>query len=134
MARRLWRRLRRRRFISGSAEFVVQHRRRRRRSISGLARKGIAASGGNPRHRDALLQFPDGPLMSLLTGCTSYLALVLVIPLAIRLIRPQNAIPTIVAISIVIHLAATLAGAAWLGELDYWQAAAVYWFATVILI
>jgi hypothetical protein len=72
--------------------------------------------------------------MSLLTGCTSYLALVLVIPLAIRLIRPQNAIPPIVAISVVIHLAATLAGAAWLGELDYWQAAAVYWFATVILI
>jgi hypothetical protein len=72
--------------------------------------------------------------MSLLTGCMSYLALVLVIPLAIRLTRPQKAIPTIVTIAIVIHLAATLAGAAWLGELDYWQAAAVYWFATVILI
>jgi hypothetical protein len=72
--------------------------------------------------------------MSLLIGCMSYLALVLVIPLAIRLTRPQNAIPMIIVIAIVIHLAGTLAGAAWLGELDYWQAAAVYWFATVILI
>ena len=56
------------------------------------------------------------------------------IPLAIRLTRPQNAIVMIIAIAIVIHLAGTLAGAAWLGELDYWQDAAVYWFATVILI
>ena len=72
--------------------------------------------------------------MSLLIGCMSYLALVLVIPPAIRLIRSQNAIPMILAIAIVIHLAGTLAGAAWLGELDYWQSAAVYWFATVILI
>jgi hypothetical protein len=72
--------------------------------------------------------------MSLLIGCMSYLALVLAIPLAIRLVRPQNAIPTIIIIAIVVHLAGTLAGAAWLGELDYWQAAAVYWFATVILI
>ena len=45
------------------------------------------------------------------------------IPLAIRLIRPQNAIPTIIAIAMVIHLLGTLAGAAWLGELDYWQSA-----------
>ncbi len=72
--------------------------------------------------------------MSLLTGCLSYLVLVLVIPLAIRLIRPQNAIPTIIAIAIGVHLAGTLAGVALLGELDYWQDAAVYWFATVILI
>jgi len=72
--------------------------------------------------------------MSLLIGCMSYLVLVLAIPLAIRLIRPQNAIPMIIAIAIVIHLAGTLAGAAWLGELDYLQAAALYWFATVILI
>jgi len=72
--------------------------------------------------------------MSLLTGCMSYLTLVLAVPLAIRLARPQNAIPMILTIAIVIHLAGTLAGAAWFGELDYWQAAAVYWFATVILI
>jgi hypothetical protein len=72
--------------------------------------------------------------MSLLTGCMSYLALLLAVPLAIRVARPQNAIPMIITIAIVIHLAGTLAGAAWLGELDYWQAAAVYWFATVILI
>lgn len=72
--------------------------------------------------------------MSLLTGCMSYLALVVAVPLAIRLIRPQNAIPMIFALAIVVHLAGTLAGAAWLGALDYWQAAAVYWFATVILI
>ena len=72
--------------------------------------------------------------MSLLIGCISFLTLALVIPPAIRLIRPQNAIPTIIAIAIVIHLLGTLAGAAWLGELDYWQSAAVYWFATVILI
>ena len=72
--------------------------------------------------------------MSLLIGCISFLALALVIPLAIRLTRPQNAIPMIVAIAMVIHLLGTLAGAAWLGELDYWQSAAVYWFATVILI
>lgn len=72
--------------------------------------------------------------MSLLIGCLSYLALLGVIPVAIRLTRPQNAIPTIIAIAIVIHLLCTLAGAAWLGELDYWQSAAVYWFATVILI
>jgi hypothetical protein len=72
--------------------------------------------------------------MSLLIGCISFLALALAIPLAVRLIRPQNAIPTIIAIALVIHLLATLAGAAWLGELDYWQCAAVYWFTTVILI
>jgi hypothetical protein len=72
--------------------------------------------------------------MSLLIGCISFLALALVIPLAVRMIRPRNAIPTIIAIAMVIHLLATMAGAAWLGELDYWQDAAVYWFATVILI
>jgi hypothetical protein len=72
--------------------------------------------------------------MSLLVGCIGFLALALVIPLAIRLIRPQNAIPTIIAIAMVIHLLSTLAEAAWPGELDYWQSAAVYWFATVILI
>ena len=72
--------------------------------------------------------------MSLLIGCMSYLALVLAVAPAIRLTRPQNAIPMIIAIAIVIHLLGTLAGAAWLGELDYWQSAAVYWFATVILI
>jgi hypothetical protein len=72
--------------------------------------------------------------MSLLIGCISFLALALVIPMAIRLTRPQNAIPMIIAIAMAIHLLATLAGAAWLGELDYWQSAAVYWFATVILI
>ncbi len=72
--------------------------------------------------------------MSLLIGCISFLALAGVIPLAVRLIRPRNAIPTIIAIAMVIHLLATMAGAAWLGELDYWQDAAVYWFATVILI
>jgi len=73
-------------------------------------------------------------MMSLLIGCMSFLALVLVIPLAIRLARPQNAIPMIIAVAMVIHLLGTLAGAAWLDELDYWQDAAVYWFATVILI
>ncbi len=72
--------------------------------------------------------------MSFLIGCMSFLGLVLVTPLAIRLVRPQNAIPMILGIAIVIHLAGTWAGAAWLGELDYWQDAAVYWFATVILI
>ena len=72
--------------------------------------------------------------MSLLIGCISFLALVLAIPLAIRLIRPRNAIPTIMAIAIVIHLVGAWTGAAWLGELDYWQAAAVFGFATVILI
>jgi hypothetical protein len=72
--------------------------------------------------------------MSLLVGCIGFLALALVIPLAIRLIRPQNAIVTIIAIAMVIHVLGSLAGAAWLGELDYWQSAAVYWFATVILI
>jgi hypothetical protein len=40
----------------------------------------------------------------------------------------------IVAIAIAIHLAGTLAGTVWLGELDYWQDAAVYWFAMVILV
>ena len=72
--------------------------------------------------------------MSLLIGCMSFLVLVLVIPPAIRLARPQNAIPMILAIAVVIHVAGTLVGASWLGQLDYWQAAAVYWFATVILI
>jgi hypothetical protein len=72
--------------------------------------------------------------MSLLIGCMNFLALDLAIPLAIRWIQTQNAIPTIVALAMVIHLLGTLTGAAWLGELDYWQSAAVYWFATVILI
>ena len=72
--------------------------------------------------------------MSLLIGCMSFLALALVIPLAIRWSRPPNAIPIILAIALVIHLLGAVGGAAWLGELDYWQNAAVYWFATVILI
>jgi hypothetical protein len=72
--------------------------------------------------------------MSLLIGCMSFLALVLAIPLAIRSTRTQNAIVMILGIAVVIHLLGTLAAAAWLRELDYWQAAAVYWFATVILI
>jgi hypothetical protein len=72
--------------------------------------------------------------MSFLVGCIGVAVLGLVVPLAIRLIRPANAIPMIIAIAIVVHLVGTVAGAAWLGELDYWQSAAVYWFATVILI
>ncbi len=72
--------------------------------------------------------------MSLLVGCISFLALLVLIPLAIRLIRPNNAIPMIMGVAILNHLAGTAAGAAWLAELDYWQSAAVYWFATVILI
>jgi len=72
--------------------------------------------------------------MSLLIGCMSFLALALVVPAAMRLTRPQNAIPMIVSIAFAVHVAGTLAGAAWLVDLDYWQDAAVYWFATVILI
>jgi hypothetical protein len=72
--------------------------------------------------------------MSLLIGCMSFLALAVAIPVAIRLARPQNAIPMILAIAIAMHLAGTWAGAAGLGALDYRQEAAVYWFATVILI
>ena len=72
--------------------------------------------------------------MSFLVGCISFMALAVVVPAAIRTIQRRNAIVMIIAIAIVIHLAGTFAGAAWLGELDYWQSAALYWFATVILI
>jgi hypothetical protein len=38
------------------------------------------------------------------------------------------------ATAMTIHVAGTIAGAFFLTELDYWQSASLYWFATVILI
>jgi hypothetical protein len=40
----------------------------------------------------------------------------------------------IIAFAIAIHVAGTIAGVAVLGELNYWQSAAPYWFATIILL
>jgi hypothetical protein len=72
--------------------------------------------------------------MSLLVGLISFAALVIVVPLVVRLSRQRNAIGTIIASAVTIHIAGTIAGAMLLAELDYWQAAAVYWFATIVLL
>jgi hypothetical protein len=72
--------------------------------------------------------------MSLLVGLISFAALVIVVPLVVRLSRQRNAIGTIIASAVTIHIAGTIAGAMLLAELDYWQAAALYWFATIVLL
>jgi hypothetical protein len=72
--------------------------------------------------------------MSLLVGLISFVALAILVPIAIR-IRPQrNAIVTIFALAMAVHVAGTVTGAILLPELDYWQNAAPYWFATIILL
>ena len=72
--------------------------------------------------------------MSLLVGLISFVALAIIVPIAIR-IRPQrNAIVTIIALAMAVHVVGTVAGAVLLPELDYWQNAAPYWFATIILL
>ena len=72
--------------------------------------------------------------MSLLVGLISFVVLAIVVPIVIR-IRPQrNAIGTIIVLAIVVHAAGTALGAVRLPELDYWQSAAPYWFATIILL
>jgi hypothetical protein len=72
--------------------------------------------------------------MSLLVGLISFAVLAVVVPVIARIHQQRNAIVTIIAAALVIHVAGTIAGAMLLTELDYWQNAAPYWFATVILI
>ena len=72
--------------------------------------------------------------MSLLVGLISFAALAVVVPVIARIRQQRNAIVTIIAAALVIHVAGTIAGALLVAELDYWQSAALYWFATVILI
>jgi hypothetical protein len=52
----------------------------------------------------------------------------------VRISQRRNAIGMIITVAMAIHVAGTIAGAVLLAELDYWQSAALYWFATVILI
>jgi hypothetical protein len=72
--------------------------------------------------------------MSLLVGLLSFVVLAVVIPVVVRLSPWRNAIGIIMAAAMAIHVAGTIAGAFFLAELDYWQSAALYWFATVVLI
>jgi len=72
--------------------------------------------------------------MSLLVGLISFAVLAVVVPVIARIRQQRNAIVTIIAAALIIHVAGTIAGALLLAELDYWQSAALYWFATVILI
>ena len=72
--------------------------------------------------------------MSLMVGLISFIALAVVVPVVVRIVRRRNAIGIIIAAAMVIHVAGTVAGAFSLAELDYWQSASLYWFATVILV
>jgi len=72
--------------------------------------------------------------MSLLVGLVSFVALTIVVPVVVRTSQRRNAIGVVMAAAMVIHVAGTFAGAFLLAELDYWQNASLYWFATVILI
>jgi hypothetical protein len=72
--------------------------------------------------------------MSLLAGLISFVVLAIVVPLVVRVSPRRNAIGIMMAAAMAIHVASTIAGAFFLTELDYWQSASLYWFATVILI
>jgi hypothetical protein len=72
--------------------------------------------------------------MSLLVGLLSFMALVIFVPVVVRMGQRRNAIGIIMATAVAVHVAGTIAGAFFLAELDYWQNASLYWFATVILI
>jgi hypothetical protein len=72
--------------------------------------------------------------MSLLVGLISFVVLAAAVPVVVRISRRRNAIGVIMAAAMTIHVAGTVAGAFFLTELDYWQSASLYWFATVILI
>jgi hypothetical protein len=72
--------------------------------------------------------------MSLLVGLISFVALAVVVPVVVRIGQRRNAIGIIIAAAMVIHVVGTIVGAFLLAELDYWQYASLYWFATVILI
>jgi len=72
--------------------------------------------------------------MSLLVGLISFAVLAAAVPIVVRLRRQRNAIPTIIALAVAVHVITTIAGAVWLAEMDYWQSAAPYWFATIILL
>ena len=72
--------------------------------------------------------------MSLLVGLISFVVLAAIVPVVVRISPRRNAIGIILAAAMAIHVAGTMAGAFFLTELDYWQSAALYWFATVILI
>ena len=72
--------------------------------------------------------------MSLFAGLISFVVLAVVVPVVVRISPRRNAIGIIMAAAMAIHVAGTFAGAFFLAELDYWQSASLYWFATVILI
>ena len=72
--------------------------------------------------------------MSLLVGLISFVVLAAIVPVVVRISPRRNAIGIIMAAAMAIHVAGTMAGAFFLTELDYWQSASLYWFATVILI
>jgi hypothetical protein len=72
--------------------------------------------------------------MSLLVGLISLLVLAVVVPIVVRVSARRNAIGVIIACAMGIHIAGIVAGAILLFELDYWQAAALYWFGTIVLV
>ena len=72
--------------------------------------------------------------MSFLVGLISLVLLAVVVPVVVRVSQRRNAIGIIVGAALIIHLAGAIVGACFLAELDYWQAASLYWFGTVIMI
>jgi hypothetical protein len=72
--------------------------------------------------------------MSLLVGLISFVVLAVVVPVVVRISPRRNAIGIIMAAAMAIHVAGTIVAAFSLAELDYWQSAGLYWFATIILI
>ena len=72
--------------------------------------------------------------MSLLVGLISFVVLVIAVPVVVRVSQQRNAMGMIIASAMAIHIAGIIAGAILLAELDYWQAAALYWFTTIILL
>jgi hypothetical protein len=72
--------------------------------------------------------------MSFLVGLISLVVLAAAVPVVVRVSQRRNAIGIIVGMALIIHVASVIAGACLLAELDYWQCASLYWFATVIMI
>ncbi|KJC59517.1 hypothetical protein UP10_18705 [Bradyrhizobium sp. LTSPM299] len=72
--------------------------------------------------------------MSFLVGLISLVVLAVVVPVVVRVSQRRNAIGIIVSAALIIHVAGVIVGASVLAELDYWQCASLYWFATVIMI
>jgi len=72
--------------------------------------------------------------MSFLAGLISFAVLAAAVPILVRALPRRNAIGTIVAAALAVHVIGTITFSYFLGELDYWQSASLYWFAAICLI